>query len=97
MGVLGRKEETAEICVSSAAHLNECFPPQSRHPERSTTQAYRHNDGLWCGVEGPRRCLLADALPSFPAVSCPTRHASTVLPATSNSRRFFSGSASTRM
>jgi hypothetical protein len=43
--------------------------PQSRHPERSAAQNYRITDGLWRGVEGPRRCLLADVLPSFPAIS----------------------------
>src|SRR5580704_15859599 len=42
-------------------------PPQSRHPERSAARIYRITDGLWRVVEGPRRCLLADALPSFPA------------------------------
>jgi hypothetical protein len=44
-------------------------PPQSRHPERSAARIYRITDGLWRAVEGPRRCLLADALPSFPATN----------------------------
>jgi hypothetical protein len=41
--------------------------PQGRHPERSASQIYRLTEGLWRAVEGPRRCLLADALHSFPA------------------------------
>jgi hypothetical protein len=41
--------------------------PQGRHPERSASQIYRLTEGLWRAVEGPRRCLLADALQSFPA------------------------------
>src|SRR3984893_9008269 len=45
------------------------FTPQSRHPERSAARIYRITDGLWRAVEGPRRCLLADALPSFPATN----------------------------
>ena len=45
------------------------IPPQSRHPERSAARIYRITDGLWRAVEGPRRCLLADALPSFPATN----------------------------
>src|SRR6202167_5145890 len=35
--------------------------------ERSASQIYRLTEGLWRAVEGPRRCLLADALQSFPA------------------------------
>ena len=35
--------------------------------ERSASQIYRITEGLWRGVEGPRRCLLAGALRSFPA------------------------------
>jgi hypothetical protein len=42
-------------------------PRQSRHPERSASQIYRKQKASWRGVEGPRRCLLADALGSFPA------------------------------
>ena len=42
-------------------------PPKRRHPERSAPQIYRITEGLWRGVEGPRRCLLAGALRSFPA------------------------------
>jgi hypothetical protein len=38
-----------------------------RHPERSAAQIYRTRDSLWRVVEGPRRFLLADVLPSFPA------------------------------
>src|ERR1700684_3605872 len=41
--------------------------PQGRHPERSASQIYHLTEGLWRAVEGPRRCLLADALQSFPA------------------------------
>jgi hypothetical protein len=54
-----------------SAHLTGCFFTirQSRHPERSAAQIYRITDGLWRGVEGPRRCLLADVLPSFPATN----------------------------
>jgi hypothetical protein len=44
-------------------------PRQSRHPERSASQIYRKQRALWRGVEGPRRCLLADALGSFPAAN----------------------------
>src|ERR1700722_7749506 len=44
-------------------------PPQRRHPERSAAQIYRITDSLWRGVEGPRRCLCADVLPSFPATN----------------------------
>jgi hypothetical protein len=44
---------------------NNFHPQQRRHPERSATQTYRITDGLRRGVEGPRRCLLADALQSF--------------------------------
>src|SRR5271163_2867791 len=53
------------------AHLTKCFqpPPQSRHPERSASHIYRITEGLWRGVEGPRQCLLADALRSFSATN----------------------------
>src|SRR5271167_4447852 len=44
-------------------------PKQTRHPERSAAQIYRTMNGLWRGVEGPRRCLLADALWSFPTTN----------------------------
>jgi hypothetical protein len=46
------------------AHLARCFqpPPQSRHPERSASQIYRIPEGLLRGVEGSRRCLLAEML-----------------------------------
>jgi len=44
-------------------------PQQSRHPERSASQIYRKQRNLWRGVEGPRGCLLADALGSFPAAN----------------------------
>ena len=33
-------------------------PPQGSHPERSASQIYRLTEGLWRGVEGPRRCLI---------------------------------------
>src|SRR6202167_2662455 len=36
--------------------------------ERSASQIYRLTEGLWRAVEGPRRCLLADALQSFPVI-----------------------------
>ncbi len=42
-------------------------PPQNRHPERSASPIYRIPEDLWRVVEGPRRCLLADAIRSFPA------------------------------
>jgi hypothetical protein len=42
---------------------------KTRHPERSAALIYRMAGGLWRGVEGPRRCLLADALPSFPTTN----------------------------
>jgi hypothetical protein len=47
----------------------ECFSelPQNRHPERSASRIYRLTEGLQRVVEGPRGCLLADALHSFPA------------------------------
>src|SRR6266851_9580793 len=41
--------------------------PQDRHPERSASRIYRLTEGLQRVVEGPRGCLLADALHSFPA------------------------------
>jgi hypothetical protein len=41
--------------------------PQDRHPERSASQIYRLRERLQRVVEGPRGCLLADALQSFPA------------------------------
>jgi hypothetical protein len=44
-------------------------PQQNRHPERSASQIYRIPEGLWRAAEGPRRCLLADALASFPATN----------------------------
>ena len=40
--------------------------PQNRHPERSASQIRRIKKDLGRGVEGPRRCLLADALLGFP-------------------------------
>ena len=40
-------------------------PKQNRHPERSLRRVYRKQRALWRGVEGPRRCLLADALGGF--------------------------------
>ncbi len=50
-------------------HPTRCclVPPERRHPERSASQIYRTTEGLWRGVEGPRRCLRAGALRSFPA------------------------------
>src|SRR6266852_3292124 len=47
----------------------ECFSelPQDRHPERSASRIYRLTEDLRRVVEGPRGCLLADALHSFPA------------------------------
>jgi hypothetical protein len=49
----------------------ECFSelPQDRHPERSASRIYRLTEGLQRVVEGPRRCLLADAIRSFPATN----------------------------
>ena len=43
--------------------------PQNRHPERSASQIRRIKKGLGRGVEGPRRCLLADALLGFPTTN----------------------------
>src|SRR5882757_7374678 len=37
------------------------------NPERSASRIYRLAEGLQRVVEGPRGCLLADALHSFPA------------------------------
>ena len=49
------------------AHLTRfSTAPQNRHPERSASQIRRIKKGLGRGVEGPRRCLLADALLGFP-------------------------------
>jgi hypothetical protein len=33
-------------------------PPQTRHPERSASRIYCLTEGLWRGVEGPRRCVI---------------------------------------
>jgi hypothetical protein len=41
--------------------------PQDRHPERSASRISCLTEGLQRVVEGPRGCLLADALHSFPA------------------------------
>jgi hypothetical protein len=43
--------------------------PQNRHPERSASQIRPIKKGLPRGVEGPRRCSLADALLVFPATN----------------------------
>ena len=53
------------------AHPARCFQPspQNRHPERSAPQICRIKKGLQREVEGPRRCLLADAIRSFPATN----------------------------
>ena len=67
--VIPRACDFFDLFVFSAL-LAGCFsPPQSRHPERSAARVYRITDGLWRAVEGPRRCLLADTLPSFPATN----------------------------
>ncbi len=43
-----------------------CFTPQqNRHPERSASQIYHVTKDLRREVEGPRRCLPADAVRSF--------------------------------
>ena len=43
-----------------------CFTlQQNRHPERSALQIYRITKGLVREVEGPPRCLPADAVRSF--------------------------------
>src|ERR1700722_20147225 len=54
-----------------SAYLTGCFsvPSQIRHPERSAVQIYRTTNYLWRGVEGPRRCLLAHAVRSFPTTN----------------------------
>jgi hypothetical protein len=69
--VIPRACDFFELFVFSR-HLTGCFVNllQSRHPERSAAQIYRIMDGLLRGVEGPRRCLLSDVLPSFPATNC---------------------------
>jgi hypothetical protein len=56
-----REPVTFSICLCFL-HTSGMFftPPQSRHPERSAAQNYRHNGQLMRGVEGPRRRLLAD-------------------------------------
>ena len=43
-----------------SAYSTSCIqsPRQSRHPERSASQMDRVTQGLWRGVEGPRRCLI---------------------------------------
>ena len=47
-----------------------CFTQQQdRHPERSASQICRITRGLQREVEGPRRFLLADAIPGFPATN----------------------------
>src|ERR1700692_2140879 len=72
---LDRKSGEAEgsaVRHSGAPNLpfyNSKLPPQSRHPERSASRIYRNQMALWRGVEGPRRCLLADALGSFLAAN----------------------------
>jgi hypothetical protein len=43
--------------------------PQDRHPERSASRIYRLTEGLQRVVEGPRRCLLADAIRGSPATN----------------------------
>jgi hypothetical protein len=58
--------ENQAIPVQQICHLD---PQQSRHPERSASQIYRKQKALCREVEGPRRCLLADALGSFPAAN----------------------------
>src|SRR5271156_1440533 len=52
------------------AHLTRSSTtPQSRHPERSASQIRRIKKDLRRGVEGPRRCLLTDALLGFPTTN----------------------------
>jgi hypothetical protein len=56
-----REPVTFSICLCFLPTEPDVFhSPQSRHPERSAGQNYRHNGQLMRGVEGPRRCLLAD-------------------------------------
>jgi len=54
------------FCTRNRKFFN---PRQNRHPERSAAPIYPISNGLWRGVEGPRRCLLADAFPSFPTTN----------------------------
>ena len=54
------------FCTRNRKFFN---PRQNRHPERSAARIYPISNGLWRGVEGPRRCLLADAFPSFPTTN----------------------------
>jgi hypothetical protein len=68
---LSSREPVTFSIFSCFAHPISCIssPRQSRHPERSASLIYRKQRALWRGVEGPRRCLLADALGSFPAAN----------------------------
>ena len=58
-------EPRERVCVC----CHRIAPRQSRHPERSASRIYRKQSASWRGVEGPRRCLLADALANFPAAN----------------------------
>src|ERR1700722_5843237 len=66
---LSSREPVTFSILSRFLHPTRCFksPPKRRHPERSASQIHRITEDLWRGVEGPRRCMLADALRSFPA------------------------------
>ena len=67
-----------EPVTFSFAHPTRCFStlPQNRHPacpgmpwERSASHICRRTKGLQREAEGPRRCLCADAIRSFPAAN----------------------------
>src|ERR1700722_1192594 len=62
---LSSREPVTFSVLSRFLYPTRCF--SNRHPERSASQIYRITEGLRRAVEGPRRCLLADALRSFPA------------------------------
>ena len=69
---LGMTKDRATVSLRAIAGTkrSQCSPdvltpPQSRHPERKRLAALSHTTGLRRGAEGPRRCLLADAVQSF--------------------------------
>jgi hypothetical protein len=65
---LGQKHFQGRSAASFCTPNQMFFAPSSsRHRERSASRIYHMTESLWRGVEGPRRCLLTDALQSFPA------------------------------
>ncbi len=70
LSLSSRELVTFSIFRTFRTHYHVCFTQQqNRHPERSASQIYRITKGLQREVEGPRRCLLADAIPGFPATN----------------------------